>query len=490
MQSLPVCGRKAAKIDYRGVKAPRIVETAGFMGAKMNRYKVLRKISRLLLCNSFAIAAVAAMTAVLAPAMPQAFAADDPSAADQHCLGCHGSAGMEKKLEDGGTLQLHVPAELFTKSVHSQNTCASCHSDIDPAAHPPAKNDIKSARSFAITMTQVCRGCHTDKFEQWEGSVHAALVSAGNPAAPICTDCHNPHGVIKGAAATVEQAPCKKCHSDIYTAYLGSMHAQARLHTKDSYAPICSDCHSSHAVKPTSLGQGPEAACFGCHAGVLEAHQKWLPNAALHFEVVSCPACHAPGAQRKVDLMLSDSKGKARGTEQIGVPLFEASTGSDGKGIDAQTLWNLMQSLNRSGVAGKTVLRGRLNVLNGPQAHQLADKSKAISDCRTCHHEGSQAFQSVTISLVGPDGRRVGYGANADVLNSAFSVDSVSGFYAIGGTRIKLLDILLILVILGGVGIAVGHVALGWLFRFYGFYHPHHGGNPAGPADNDGPKGA
>ncbi len=437
--------------------------------------------------------------------MPSAFAADDPpaaaddppatadgqpAAADQHCLGCHGFAGMETKLGDGSTLQLHIPAELFAKSVHSQNTCASCHTNIDPAAHPPEKNDIKDARSFSLTMVQACRGCHTDKFEQWDSSVHAALVRAGNPAAPICTDCHNPHGVIKGAAATVEQAPCQKCHSEIYTAYLGSMHAQSRLHTKDSYAPICADCHSAHAVKPTSLGQGPEAACFGCHASVLEAHQKWLPNAALHFEVVSCPACHAPTAQRKVDLMLMDSKGEARGTDQVGVPLFEASAGSDSKGIDAQTLWNLMRSLNRSGAAGKTVLRGRLDVANGPQAHQLADKSKAISDCRTCHREGSQAFQSVTISLVGPDGRRVGYGANSDVLSSAFSVDSVSGFYAIGGTRIKLLDILLILAVLGGVGIAVGHVALGWLFRFYGFYHPHQSGHHAKPAGDDGPKAA
>lgn len=453
----------------------------------MSGHRDRRDSSRILLCNGLALAAAVTIFS----AMP-AFAADDPPAAgDQHCLGCHGIAGMETKLEDGTTLQLHIPAEQFAISVHSQNTCASCHTNIDPASHPPAQNDIKSARSFSISMTQACRACHADKFEQWDGSIHAALVRAGNPAAPICTDCHNPHAVIKGAAATVEAAPCKKCHSDIYTAYLGSMHAQSRLHTKDSYAPICSDCHSAHAVKPTSVGSvgvGPEAACLGCHAGVLEAHQKWLPNAALHFEVVSCPACHSPGAQRKVDLMLIDSKGEARGTEQVGVPVFEASAGSDSKGIDALTLWNLMQELNRSGISGKTVLRGRLDVLTGPQAHQLADKSKAISDCRTCHREGSQAFQSVTISLVGPDGRRVGYGANADVLSSAFSVDSVRGFYAIGGTRIKLLDILLILAIFGGVAIAVGHVALGWLFRFYGFYKPNDGGHHAKSAGHDGHK--
>jgi hypothetical protein len=462
------------------------------MEPKMECYSASCKVLPGFLENGFFIAAVAATLILLPAAAPPALAADPaPSAADQNCLGCHGTAGMEKKLADGGTLQLHVPADAFAKSVHGPNGCTSCHSDVDPAAHPPADKKIESARSFAIATTQVCRNCHADKFEQWESSIHGALVRSGNPAAPVCTDCHNPHAVIKDAATQIAQVPCKNCHADIYTAYLGSMHGKSRLSSKDSYAPICSGCHTAHAVKPTAagtLGQGPEGACFGCHADVLAAHQKWLPNAALHFEVVSCPACHVPGAQRKVDLMLIDSKGKARGTEQIGVPLFDASANSDAKGIDAQTLWNLLQTLNRSGIAGKTVLRGRLDVLTGPQAHQMADKSKAISDCRTCHRGGSQAFQSVTISLVGPDGRRVGYGANADVLNSAFSVDSVSGFYAIGGTRIKLLDILLILAILGGGGIAVGHVTLGWLFRRFGFYHPHSGDH--GPTGGDGPKAA
>ena len=65
----------------------------------MDGYSTLRKISRALLCNSFAIAAVAAALAFLPAAAPPAFAADEaPSAADQHCLGCHGAAGMEKKL--------------------------------------------------------------------------------------------------------------------------------------------------------------------------------------------------------------------------------------------------------------------------------------------------------------------------------------------------------------------------------------------------------
>ncbi len=201
---------------------------------------------------------------------------------------------MEKKAGDGDILRLHVPADMFAKSVHGANGCTSCHSDINLAAHPPSKKDIKSTRSYAVESTKVCRGCHTEKFEQWEGSIHGALVLNGNPAAPICTDCHKPHAVIKGAAAKLDETPCQNCHKEIFAAYLGSVHGKSRSNSVDSYAPICSGCHSAHDVKPVSFGEGPKAACSGCHADVLQAHQKWLPNAALHFEVVSCPACHAP----------------------------------------------------------------------------------------------------------------------------------------------------------------------------------------------------
>ena len=59
------------------------------------------------------------------------------------------------------------------------------------------------------------------------------------------------------------------------------------------------------------------------------------------------------------------------------------------------------------------------------------------------------------------------YGAKPEVLNSMISVDSVGGFYAIGGTRIKLLDWLLALAVLGGIGVPVGHLTVNWLVRRY-----------------------
>lgn len=454
----------------------------------MDNHSTQRKTPQMLLRDGFLIAALAAAIAFLPAAAPQAFAADETlSAEDQQCLGCHGFAGMEKALESGETLPLHVPGETFAKSVHGAFGCAACHADIDPAAHPPSNKDIESLRDYAMAAAEACQGCHADMLEQWEKGIHAALVRAGNPQAPICTDCHSPHAVVRDAAAQPDQTPCKSCHEEIFAAYSGSMHAEARRRSDESYAPVCSGCHSAHDVQPTVLGEGPKAACSGCHAGALEAHRKWLPNAALHFEVVSCPACHSPAAERKVDLLLVDGEDNAIGSERIGVPLLEASARSDGKGLDALTLWNLLQTFNREGLGGKTVLRGRLEVRTGPQAHQLADKSQALSDCQTCHSAGSEPFQSVTVSLAGPDGQRVRVGASADVLSSVISLDAVSGFYAIGGTRIKILDMLLIAAFLVGLAIPVGHMTMGWIFKRY-FLAPRQAGGGDRPSAGDGPQ--
>ena len=159
-----------------------------------------------------------------------------------------------------------------------------------------------------------------------------------------------------------------------------------------------------------------------------------------------------------------------RVAERAGVPQFESrarSADAKGIGLDAMALQSLLREFNREGIDNKTTLRGRLEVSTGAEAHQLTDKTQAIQDCAKCHRQGADPFQSVTISIVGPDGRPLRYGAQQEVLSSAISVDSVGGFYVIGGTRIKLLDMLLVLALLIGVGVPIGHLTLTWLFRRY-----------------------
>jgi hypothetical protein len=268
------------------------------------------------------------------------------------------------------------------------------------------------------------------------------------------------------------------------------VHARARQKPETSYAPLCSGCHGAHTVKPVVSDAGPRSACVGCHADAEEKHHAWLPNTGLHLDVVTCPACHVPGAQRQVDLMIYDNKAQAQVTDQHGVPVFEprpAAAQAD-ETLDALALWRMLTALNPKDNPGKVTLRGRLEVRTGAEAHQLADKSKALSNCNTCHHEGSDAFQNVTISIAGPDGRRIRQEASPGVLTSVISTNSVGGFYAIGATRIGLLDILVALAFLGGVGFAVGHASMRWLAKRYLRANPQLAAGAHPPGGSDAPK--
>ena len=274
---------------------------------------------------------------------------------------------------------------------------------------------------------------------------------------------------MKGAAAALDTVPCKACHGPIFTAYSESVHGKARA-AGVAGAPLCFDCHGAHGVNVASAGEGRKPVCLGCHADALAAHRSWLPNAELHLNVVSCPACHAPRAQRKVDLILYNSATQTQIPEPVGVPEFAARTGAGGAqatGLDPGTLVTLLGALNRPGMEGKTSLKGRLTVRTGVEAHELAGKEAAISACNTCHQAGAAAFQSVTVSVAGPGGVPVSYGADEEVLNSAFSIESVGGFYAIGGTRITFLDVLFLLALFTGIAVPVAHLAAKWGFRRY-----------------------
>lgn len=251
------------------------------------------------------------------------------------------------------------------------------------------------------------------------------------------------------SSAAVEA--CRGCHDAIFAAYAKSRHAQAR----ESGAPGCADCHRPHEVAHTSTSAELKQSCLGCHATAFDNHSKWLPNTKLHLEVVSCAACHAPGVQRKVDLRLYDNSGERELTAaEAKIPTTTP--------LDEKRLWDFVAGAGRE---GNFHLVGRLEIANGAEAHALAAKAKANKDCTTCHRKGAEAFQNVTLSIVGPDGRRVRYEAKQEVLHAPTSVDSLSGFYAIGGTRIELLDIVLALALLGGISAPLGHLVMRKLMR-------------------------
>lgn len=387
-----------------------------------------------------------------------------PSAEDKKCLACHGQEGMSKSFAKGGSVSLYVKGREFAASVHGPMGCAACHAEVDLKNHPGGGKAFDTARAFSIGQAEACRQCHDDKAKLFEGSVHAGALRAGNLAAPVCTDCHGAHDVVRKAAAPVaNDVSCRGCHADIFDAYAGSPHGKAFGKPRVK-APICADCHRAHDVSPAATGTGLREACLSCHQEAPDAHAKWLPNSKHHLDVVSCPACHAPTSQKRVDLRLYDPVAKRSATEKDGPPSLEGTASRNGA-LDAKAISDLLRGVDREGRPGKMTLVGRLEVRTGAEAHQLTDKDKAIKDCVVCHRKGADPFQQVTISIVGPDGRPIRYEAQQDVLHGPRSVESLSGFYAIGGTRIGVLDVLVALALLGGISVPIVHLVVRRLMR-------------------------
>lgn len=413
---------------------------------------------------------VAALALSLLGLVAHAAAAATPakaglSAEDKACLECHAKPDLAKTLANGERLSLFVAAKGFAASVHSSSGCEGCHSDIDQASHSKGNKPIASKRSHALELMETCRDCHKKAMKQYEDSVHSALVRTGSEKAPLCSDCHNPHATRSAKEkpqGPTEPVVCKKCHTGIAQAFAESVHGQS-----GDEALACKDCHRTHNVKAAAFGDHLKNECVSCHKEVQTSHAAWLPNTERHLEAVSCPACHSPGATRRVNLRLYEGDAPQQ-AEKVGVPKFvKLASGADtsGSGLDARALWSLLQEFNQDGTPGKTVVRGRLEVQTGVQAHQLAAKAVAVKDCDTCHKEGAASFQSVSISMAGPDGRPLRHDASKGMLNSIESIGSVGGFYAIGSTRIKLLDTLLLMALGAGILIPLTHLVVKLTFK-------------------------
>jgi hypothetical protein len=399
-----------------------------------------------------------------------AHAAEDASLSedDQACQECHAKPNQKKKLPNGEFLNLTISTEKFLASMHNETSCEDCHEDIDSDTHGKEKKDVASRRAYALSMQDSCFECHKENFKSYQDSLHAALVKEGpkegRKDAPLCSDCHDSHTVHSVKIIDpIDKTPCAQCHEPIFKAYAKDVHGLERV-AKGKDAPICSNCHASHGIKAASLGNSVKDACITCHKEAEAQHKDWLPNAGRHFEAISCPVCHAPKAERRVNLRLFDLGAKRQVSEKTGVPQFEMralAADANGDGLDESELRKLLKQFKNDGGEGAIALRGRLEVRSGVEAHQMSVKEDALKDCKVCHQAGSEPFQSVSLTIAGADGRPLRHAVQKEVLNSLLAMDTVRGFYALGSTRIKLFDYVLVLLVVGSVGGVFAH----WLVR-------------------------
>ena len=178
-----------------------------------------------------------------------------PSAADQNCLGCHGAAGMEKKLADGDTLQLHVPADPYRQvrarrqrlhqlSLRRRSRRASARAKTTSRARAALR--LPRPRSAAPAMPTNSSNGRAAFTARWCATAIRRRRSA-------------PTVIIRMRSSRMRRRrstrfPARSATRRFTPPISAACTRNRGSHSKDSYAPICSGCHTAHAVKPISVG--------------------------------------------------------------------------------------------------------------------------------------------------------------------------------------------------------------------------------------------
>ena len=325
------------------------------------------------------------------------------------------SRADRRPLDDGGTLSLHVPGEGFARfGAPDVRLRQLPRRDRPRPAIPRAASSIASARQYAIERAEACQHVPRGRVRAARGQPACRPRPRGPPARP------GVHGLPRLALGHARGPPTKP---------------------------------ASAATRPTSTRTPEVAAERG--AAPRGRVLRGLPCAGRRAD-------DRPQALRRRDEAVGRRRRRARRCSRSwrARPTRTATASTRGAAQPAAAKSTATRRF-----------RGRCAAASScapdVEAHRLADKAQAIKDCDSCHRYGAEPFQNVTVSITGPDGRPVRYPAHKDILGSALAVQSLPEFYAIGGTRSRVLDVLLVLALLGGVGVPVGHMTMKWLFRKY-----------------------
>ncbi|HYB73242.1 MAG TPA: cytochrome c3 family protein [Candidatus Sulfotelmatobacter sp.] len=204
------------------------------------------------------------------------------------CARCHADPKLvaRHKLPAGDAYRLYMDSihgRAITRSgLLVAANCSDCHGShgILPKSDPASK-------VYRTNIPATCGACHAGILPEYEASIHAQVLKAGVTGAPVCTDCHTAHQIVRPDVTrwkldVVQE--CGTCHVPLLETYKDSYHGQV---TSLGYARTakCADCHGAHRILPgsdprSSVAPGNiVATCQKCHPRANENFAKYDPHA-------------------------------------------------------------------------------------------------------------------------------------------------------------------------------------------------------------------
>ncbi len=239
---------------------------------------------------------------------------------DSKCLSCHGKKRF-KKTVDGKTISLYVDKNDLQHSVHRNNSCIKCHTNVSISKRPVCLNSGKVD----------CSMCHAEEVANYQTSQHGIDHANGKQNVPYCIDCHGTHNTSSKNDITsptfARNIPdlCGKCHREgqkaavvytgkqheIYKHYTMSIHGKGLIKSGLMVTATCVDCHTTHHELPASdpassvYPDNIPKTCAQCHLGIYEKfktsiHSKQVSKSKK--KLPACNDCHQSHTIERVDI--------------------------------------------------------------------------------------------------------------------------------------------------------------------------------------------
>src|ERR1035438_3232243 len=203
------------------------------------------------------------------------------------CGNCHGNDDLAKKHGLPNVYPMYIDSihgfALIKEGLLVAANCQSCH-----GSHHILNHTDPQSPTYKTNIPKTCGTCHAGIAANYAGGVHGKAVAAGDLHAPVCSDCHTAHAILQPTEATfrMQSTPiCGSCHKDKLSTYRDTFHSQ--LGSLGGYVETarCWDCHGAHDVLPASDPRSPVnkanlvQTCGKCHAGANASFVQYQPHA-------------------------------------------------------------------------------------------------------------------------------------------------------------------------------------------------------------------
>lgn len=310
-----------------------------------------------------------------------------------------------------------------------------------------------------------CQGCHGDMETVGEELFintgeydHTAHSEMG------CLSCHESVGEEHpDDGMAVSKASCLDCHQEIEEQHQASAHADNAT---------CGDCHNPHRSYGLTEVSGYDLnqQCANCHENseIVDSHSDWLPQADLHIAKLPCISCHTASEDYVIILYIIQQE------TETALGDFELSDYADLQAMAGDKNIQSLIDLNQDNFVSLAELRTfnrnpayetmRLQATLTPK--EVSHSVKTLDnrwDCSFCHTSGTENVQTSFIALPTDKGTfsriEVERGAVLKALNGT------PDFYMMGTTRSASLNIIGLMIIIGGLLMPIGHGTLRFLTR-------------------------